>query len=71
MSADFRCASAMWSDERETPGRGLAGSGWVDRGEDLVLGIFRESDRLGNDGGSKQTRTPGVHVGVGQEWSQC
>lgn len=40
----------MWSDERETPATGLAGSGWVDRGEDLVWGIFRESDRLGDDG---------------------
>jgi len=36
LSVDFCWASAMWSEERETTGMGLAGLGRVDRGEDLV-----------------------------------
>ena len=48
---DFFCASVMWSEERETPGAGLAGLGRVDRGEDLVWDIVRWSNRSDNDGG--------------------
>ena len=58
LSVDFCCASAMWSDERETPEAGLVGWGRVDRGEDLVGDIVWWSDRSDNDGGrSKRTRT--------------
>lgn len=51
LSVDFCCASAMWSDERETPGAGLAGCCRVDRGEDLVGDIVWWSDRSDDDGG--------------------
>ena len=48
---DFCNASTMWSGERESAGGGLAGLGWVDRGEDLVCDIVWRSDRSDDDGG--------------------
>lgn len=53
LSVDFCCASTMWSEERETPGTGLAGLGLVDRGEVLVWDIVWWSDRSDDDGGGE------------------
>ena len=50
LSVDFCNASTIWSEERESPGVGLAGLGWVDRGEDLVWDIVWKSDRPDDDG---------------------
>lgn len=58
LSVDFCCASAMWSDERETPWAGLGGLGRADRGEGDIVWWSDQSDDDGGVEADRNTRRP-------------